>query len=367
MHEHHISRIVLPELLKDRNIRIIDCGCRGGSFGDFDSLAGHLTVHGFDPDETECNKLNETAKSAGFDHHYHPYALARCNEKGRTFYITNEASSSSLLKPNERLIKRYRQTIHGNAICTLDTVGINRVVNTDTVSLDAWSQENGIADFDFIKLDVQGAELEILAGAESILSNVLGANIEVWFEPVYHGLPLFSDIDAFMRDHSFSFFSMHVYATNQYAGRMASPIMLDRMNSWWEQRMAGQLITADAIYLRDPLSVKMPFDVTIEKLLKLACIAEICGQIEFAFEILDHVKNAHDQGSRIHEANSLADVIGRAKGFYETRRKIMYRANMLGNNPIIKAFFNNKVVRKSLENSLVRKGYVALRKKVFGW
>lgn len=367
MYEHHISRIVLGELRKGGTLRILDCGCRGGGSGDFEALAGHLVVHGFDPDAPECDRLNEAARSAGLNRRYHPFALAGRSEKGRTFYVTNEPSSSSLLKPDERLIERYRQTIHGKPVCTMDTVAVRKTVAVDTVSLDDWSRDSGIADFDFIKLDVQGAELEILSGAESTLGSVLGANIEVWFAPVYHGLPLFSEIDAFMRSHSFTFFSMHVYATNQYAGRMASPISLDRMNSWWEQRMAGQLITADAIYLRDPLSVETPACGTVGKLLKLSCIAEICGQIEFSFEMLEHAKMVAERGGEVREAESIGNAIARAKKAYDIRLPKIYRANALGNNPFAKSFLHNRLVAKSLENPWIRKGYAALRKTVFGW
>jgi hypothetical protein len=48
------------------------------------------------------------------------------------------------------------------------------------------------------------------------------------------------------------------------------------------------LITADALYLINPLDPSWPVSkkLTLAKYLKLIVIAEVCGQIEYAFELL---------------------------------------------------------------------------------
>ena len=52
---------------------------------------------------------------------------------------------------------------------------------------------------DFIKLDTQGSELDILHGAGSLLDNCSGLQLEVMFSPLYEGQPLFADVDAYLR------------------------------------------------------------------------------------------------------------------------------------------------------------------------
>jgi FkbM family methyltransferase len=54
---------------------------------------------------------------------------------------------------------------------------------------------------DFIKVDAEGADLEILKGAESILTkNCFGVFVEVSFANRHKEAPFFGDIDKFLRD-----------------------------------------------------------------------------------------------------------------------------------------------------------------------
>ena len=74
-------------------------------------------------------------------------------------------------------------------------------------SVDEWIRDNAIdSDIDFMKLNVKGAELEILKGAERTLESVTGLQVEMSFVELYLGRPFFADIDVFLRNHSFYFF-----------------------------------------------------------------------------------------------------------------------------------------------------------------
>lgn len=54
-----------------------------------------------------------------------------------------------------------------------------------------------------LKIDVQGAELEVLKGGRDLLSRTEFAWIEVSFKELYHQSPLFSDIVSFMESQGF--------------------------------------------------------------------------------------------------------------------------------------------------------------------
>jgi FkbM family methyltransferase len=52
---------------------------------------------------------------------------------------------------------------------------------------------------DYLKIDVQGAELKVLHGAARLLEEVSAVHLECEFDEVYVGQPLFADIDLYLR------------------------------------------------------------------------------------------------------------------------------------------------------------------------
>jgi len=82
-------------------------------------------------------------------------------------------------------------------------------------TLDRWCRESGIATsrVDFIKLDVQGAELQALYGARSLLKTVRLILLEVSFVKIYKDCPLFDEVDRFLKE---SGYRLHaVYPSDQ--------------------------------------------------------------------------------------------------------------------------------------------------------
>ncbi len=293
MSEFIITDLLYKHSLLTEKLVIIDCGAAGGSFQEWDSLSDKIIIHGFDPDEKECERLNANARHKGLQHYYYPLLIAN-NSKNRNFYITNDSASNSLFEPDPQLISRYKQNYCDlKWISTVENVGLKKIIKVDTTSLNDWANKYSIKDIDYIKLDVQGAELEILEGTGKIFDNVVGMNIEVWFVPVYKNQPLFADLDKFIRRKKFDFFSFFIYTAGQYAGRMTSPVSYGKVNSPFAQRFAGQLLTADALYFKDPLHNNK--SLTITKKLKLICFAEMNCQVEYAFELLDNLIHSNEQ------------------------------------------------------------------------
>ncbi|MBI4625076.1 MAG: FkbM family methyltransferase [Verrucomicrobia bacterium] len=113
---------------------------------------------------------------------------------------------------------------------------------------------------DFLKLDTQGAELLVLAGAQATLQNALVVQTEVEFVPLYKRQPLFADIDSYLRARGFAF-----HRLSFVQGRTFKPMV---HNNDIHASMS-QMLWGDAIYIRD----FMRFDeLTSAQLLKLAAI-----------------------------------------------------------------------------------------------
>ena len=70
-------------------------------------------------------------------------------------------------------------------------------------TLDPIALDHGFADADFLKIDVQGYELEVLKGASSILSSVEFVLVESSLIPINKGCPLIHEVMAFMAARGF--------------------------------------------------------------------------------------------------------------------------------------------------------------------
>jgi FkbM family methyltransferase len=219
--------------------------------------------------------------------------LAQRNEERRTFYVVKKIDSVSLYPPAENRMSRWR---HRRAyepdkpFEPNEVLALARTTEIATRTLDSWHEEIGRPEIDFLKLDVQGAELEILLGGREALSSVLGVESEVEFVPQYHGQPLFADIDSFLRGEHFTFYNLQLSPEIlHYAGRKVSPIhVVLPPNPIMGPQGAGQFFASNALYLRDPLDPLWPADrvMPVTKQIKLAIIAEATGQLEYAMELV---------------------------------------------------------------------------------
>jgi FkbM family methyltransferase len=77
------------------------------------------------------------------------------------------------------------------------------VVMLDMTTLDAVLEAKGFGPADFLKLDVQGYELEVLTGAPRALAAATVVLMEINLIPVYEGAPLLHEAVAFMHDAGF--------------------------------------------------------------------------------------------------------------------------------------------------------------------
>lgn len=72
-------------------------------------------------------------------------------------------------------------------------------------SLDRWQTESGLPPPDLLKIDVQGAELDVLSGAEGTLSFCRWLVLEVSTLPLYQGQPLSGETIAWLETRGWHF------------------------------------------------------------------------------------------------------------------------------------------------------------------
>ncbi len=71
-----------------------------------------------------------------------------------------------------------------------------------------------------LKVDTQGYEMQVLQGAEELLSRVAGLQLELSRTPLYEGQALFLDIIEWLAQRGFSLWSVVPGFTDPRTGRM---------------------------------------------------------------------------------------------------------------------------------------------------
>jgi FkbM family methyltransferase len=130
------------------------------------------------------------------DQKFHPIPLALSDHIASTPLNIGAASiTNSLLR---------RETDSGKTI----------LIQTDTV--DHFCSEHGIPSIDILKVDVEGAEDRVFRGAQKMLSQgaVRSVFVEVYFDPVYKGMPLMWDLHAQLSKFGFRLYGLY----SLYAG-----------------------------------------------------------------------------------------------------------------------------------------------------
>lgn len=179
---------ILERLLGDQRLIIADAGAAYGLPAHLQLLAPVSLLCLFEPHPTRAEELRQLL---GVDARVFQTALSR-QGGARTLYVTNVPTGSSLLRPGSDAALRLTEQAY------FFPVEEQRV---HTRRLEDVLDEGGIPRLDFLKADVQGAELEILQGlGASRGRTLLGAELEVGFPGGYIGQPGFGDIDQFLRD-----------------------------------------------------------------------------------------------------------------------------------------------------------------------
>jgi FkbM family methyltransferase len=251
--------------LLERPLVAIDVGCRDGVRPAWRELAPHALLVGFDPDPDECVRLNAAAGNAAHER-YEPIALA-ANEGEATLHLTADPQSSSLYPPDARAIRRYPELWRHEARGTQTIV---------TSTIDSWAQGAGVGSVDALKVDVQGAELDVLRGAEHLLASMRVIEAEVEFQELYEGQPLFNDVNAFLRDHGFGLWRLRdIYHCGISRARRGEPVF--GVGEYVEHtRLGGQIAWANAVFVRNELA---DADAQVEWLMRVrdACVSSIFG------------------------------------------------------------------------------------------
>lgn len=187
---------------------------------------GACEVWGFEP---QPNELDRLVSRAGQNEHYLPLAIGDGTIK--RLYMTKHSGFTSTLRPNKdtsRALNRWRRDIR-----------IESEVEVQTARLD---DVQGLPDFDLLKIDIQGGEVDVFRNATARLGRAIAVVTETAAIPIYQDQPLLGDQMICMRGLGYD---LHKFAFLRHVAFRGS------LNAALPKRGYGDQITdGDAIFVR---------------------------------------------------------------------------------------------------------------------
>jgi FkbM family methyltransferase len=254
-------------------INYLDVGARGEIGEPWSRFApDRLKVVGFEPDPVECQLLSERNRA----NVYYPHALWG-ESTTRSFYLNEWESTSSMYPANEDVTSLYQEK-HWTGRKP------KRELPVQCVALDEVLRRDDMPDF--IKLDTQGSEYQIILGGQKLLrENHPIVLAETWCERVYDGAPLTHEVMGLMYDLGYTAFEVNVAASWLYR------TSLNNVNG------KARTIGFDILFMKRPDALHF---TDLDRLLKFAGLAELFGFRDYGAYALesssmashDRVKNA---------------------------------------------------------------------------
>jgi FkbM family methyltransferase len=219
---NRIDQKALGELLGDKGLSIVDLGAAGGVEPRWSKISNYLEYFGFEPD---ARTIQEKPKNKFKTYNVIPNLISNKSMESE-LHISREEGKSSIYQPNLEFLSKFPSSSRFEIV---DSLKLRTSTLDETIN----------AEIDFIKLDIQGGELNALKGAEKLLGNVLGIETEAEFIDLYKSQPLFGDVNNFLSINNFEF------------------IDFTNLRRWERNRLGdyGQCVFGDALYLKTPENI----------------------------------------------------------------------------------------------------------------
>lgn len=209
----------IGDFLARRDIDLVlDVGASTGNYGWTIRAGGYEgRICSFEPLRAAFARLE---KLTAEDPEWSCLRLALGAEPGEAeINVAGNSDSSSLLEMGERHVRSDPNSVYVGResieLTTLDEVW-DRVVHDDEQI--------------FLKLDVQGYELEALRGAERSLPRIAGVQAELSLVPLYEGAPSWTEVIGYLQERGFQ---------------------PERLEPAFEDAETGQILQVDAVFMRD--------------------------------------------------------------------------------------------------------------------
>jgi FkbM family methyltransferase len=281
------SRLVANGLGLHR-FTLVDIGCSGGIDTAWGAFGPCLRAFGFDPNLDEVAQLTSSGSTLGVEY-IGAFISATRNDSmvaQAPFWERSPAERLSVFRTLDRRA-RHAASLGSREMSKLNLWPKTRLADPhEGIFLPDFLRSRGVDDIDFIKIDVDGADFQILRSLQDVLEEyrVLGVGIEVNFfgsdNPDIH---TFHNVDRLMKAAGFELFGLTV---RRYS---VSALPAPYLSDYPTQTEWGRPFQGDAIYLRDaaaPEQAEWSNALSPHKLVKLASLFSLAQLPDCAAEVL---------------------------------------------------------------------------------
>jgi hypothetical protein len=314
--EHTLKFTQMARSLVERGVfashpfTLLDVGCSGGISPFWRVFEPSLVARGIDPVSPECERLNRQESNSNVRYvarfvglpDDHSFVQRRGT---REPWGGNPWSRLSSRTAFEFLQSKTKNKDKLAVLNDWQTSGVTEL--TTKLQVDELVKEEKLFELDFIKVDVDGYDLDVILSAEESTRSapVLGYTLEVnFFGTAFETDHTFHNTDKLMRQWGFDLFDLSMRRYSSAA--LPAPFEWDGP----AQTVFGRPYQGDAIYLRDPMTTGGPQCPSLSpyKTLKLACLFECFGLPDHAAELV-HANVGHL--SQVCDPKELLDILAK--------------------------------------------------------
>jgi FkbM family methyltransferase len=276
------------EVASQAPFTLVDIGCSGGIHPRWRQFGARLRAIAIDPNVIEITRLRTAETHPGV--HYvaayaglspgHPFLQSK---KGRGDWHRDAWHRMSVVKSQEILSSRVRPPIGRAATDS----SVTDPESPPVLVVPDYLRDNGVDSVDFLKIDIDGKDFEVLNSFDSFLENfgLLGLQLEVnFFGSALETDHSFHNTDRFMKARGFELFDLTGMRRYSLAA-LPSRYVHDSPG----ETEFGRILQADALYLRD-LGFgeyrELAQRLGPEKLLNLVCLFAVFNLMDCAADIV---------------------------------------------------------------------------------
>jgi FkbM family methyltransferase len=270
----------LQQILMGQKIRTIDVGGAVNLQPHFNKLIGNAEFYIFEPDQRSYDDLVSTVNRYSHPSDFHYINKALSGKGGiRTLHLTNVPTGTSILDVKEDAPFHSKDSNYFYPMKKIDieTFTLNTILNKESINI-----------IDSIKLDVQGAELEIIRGIDNDRLNFLNSiEMEIGMHENYVNQTTFCETLNFMKEKGFGLFDIRV-------SRSCIPNFVDNIS--YQKKyfnthdnspsVSARIWEVDAIFFREPSWIKEN-KISKERILRIIAMYCVYNFFAEAIQILN--------------------------------------------------------------------------------